>query len=525
MKTEVPTNGESQVFEGREHRRTDDATSDSTSESVATKRSEATSSNRPGPETSPQKSSSSILKKLRSRRTLIVIGVLLVVFVIIPRVFHAWHTVSTDDAYVNSYVTFVAPRVSGQVAQVLVDDNNRVKKGDVLVRLDPEPFQVQVAINQAAVDTAQANVVVAEATVRSQLGQARGLRFKLQHAIEDVDNQIALIRARVATWEQSKATQVLAEQEFERAKKLIAGKVTSKEEFDKSREQLDTAVARTKQALEDVYQARAVLGLPAQPPEGKDLTDVPKNLDQTFSSVREALGNLMQAAAQLGVVSSSWDLTPKQVVEEFYRRDPGGDINKIYADIIKNAPGLKQAKAQLERAQRDLDQAKLNLRYCTVVSEIDGVVTRRNVNPGNNVQVGQSLMAVRPLHDIWVDANFKETQLRNLRIGQQVDLEVDIYGGKHRFEGRISGFTNGTGSTLALLPPQNATGNFVKVVQRLPVRIDILNYDPDKVPLFVGLSVTPSVNLHSKPTGPNAGKFLQVTTPPVSDTASATTAK
>src|SRR6266436_551896 len=248
MKTEVPTNGESQVFEGREHRRTDDATSDSTSESVATKRSEATSSNRPGPETSPQKSSSSILKKLRSRRTLIVIGVLLVVFVIIPRVFHAWHTVSTDDAYVNSYVTFVAPRVSGQVAQVLVDDNNRVKKGDVLVRLDPEPFQVQVAINQAAVDTAQANVVVAEATVRSQLGQTRGLRFKLQHAIEDVDNQIALIRARVATWEQSKATQVLAEQEFERAKKLIAGKVTSKEEFDKSREQLDTAVARTKQA-------------------------------------------------------------------------------------------------------------------------------------------------------------------------------------------------------------------------------------------------------------------------------------
>jgi len=525
MKTEVPTNGESQVFEGREHRRTDDATSDSTSESVATKRSEATSSNRPGPETSPQKSSSSVLKRLRSRRTLIVVGALLVVFVIIPRVFHAWHTVSTDDAYVNSYVTFVAPRVSGQVARVLVDDNNRVKKGDVLVELDPEPFRVQVAIDQAAVDTAQANVVVAEATVRSQLGQTRGLRFKLQHAIEDVDNQIALIRARVATWEQSKATQVLAEQEFERAKKLIAGKVTSKEEFDKSREQLDTAVARTKQALEDVYQARAVLGLPAQPPEGKDLTDVPPDLDQTFSSVRQALGELMQSASQLGVVSSSYDLTPKQLIEEFYKRDPGGDINKIYADIIKNAPGLKQAQAQLERAERDLDQAKLNLRYCTVVSEIDGVVMRRNVNPGNNVQVGQSLMAVRSLGDIWVDANFKETQLRNLRIGQQVDLEVDMYGGKHRFEGRISGFTNGTGSTLALLPPQNATGNFVKVVQRLPVRIDILNYDPDKVPLFVGLSVTPSVNLHSKPTGPNAGKFLQVTTPPVSDTASATTAK
>jgi membrane fusion protein (multidrug efflux system) len=465
-------------------------------------------------------------RKRRLRTALIVIGAIIFVFVIIPKAFHAWHTVSTDDAYVNSYVTFVAPRVSGQVARVFVDDNNRVKEGDVLVELDPEPYRVQVAIKQAAVDTAQANVVVAQATVRSQLGQARGLRFKLQHAVEDVDNQIALIRARVATWEQRKATQVLAEQEFERAKKLIAGKVTSKEEFDQRREQLDTAVARTKQALEDVYQARAALGLPAQPPEGKDLSDVPSDLDQTFSSVRQALGELMQSASQLGVVTSSYDLTPKQLIEEFYKRDPGGDINKIYADIIKNAPELKQAQAQLERARRDLDEAKLNLRYCTVVSEIDGVVTRRNVNPGNNVQVGQGLMAVRSLRDTWVDANFKETQLRNLHIGQKVDLELDMYGGKHHFEGRISGFTNGTGSTLALLPPQNATGNFVKVVQRLPVRIDVLNYDPDKLPLFVGLSVTPSVDLHSKPTGPNAGKFLQdLMALPVSATASATPAK
>jgi len=171
----------------------------------------------------------------------------------------------------------------------------------------------------------------------------------------------------------------------------------------------------------------------------------------------------------------------------------------------------------LQEAQRDLDEAKLNLRYCTVLAEIDGVVTRRNVNPGNNVQVGQSLMALRSLRDIWVDANFKETQLRNLRIGQQVDLEVDMYGGKHRFEGRISGFTNGTGSTLALLPPQNATGNYVKVVQRLPVRIDLIDYDPDNVPLFVGLSVTPSVDLHSKPTGPNAGKYLQEVTTAASE--------
>ena len=290
-------------------------------------------------------------KKFRWRPALIVVGALLLVFVIVPRAFHAWHTVSTDDAYVNSYVTFVAPRVPGQVLRVLVDDNNRVKKGDVLVELDPEPYRVQVAIKQAAVDAAQANLVVAQATVRSQIGQARGLRFKLQHAIEDVDNQVALIRARVATWEQAKATQVLAQAEFERSKKLLATKVASVEEFDTRRKELDVANAQVKQALENVYQARAALGLPAQPAEGASLTDVPADLDQTFSSVRQALAELRQGAAQLGVTASSWNMTPKQLVEEFYRRDPGGDINKIYAEIIKTAPGLKQAEAKLDASR------------------------------------------------------------------------------------------------------------------------------------------------------------------------------
>ncbi len=445
----------------------------------------------------------------RWRKRLIIVALVVLLLLILPKAFRAWHTVSTDDAYVNSYVTFVAPRVTGQVARVLVEDNNRVKKGDALVELDPEPYQVQVAIKQAAVDSAQAELVSTQATVRGKIGQTRALRFKLEHAIEDVDNQVAVIRARVATWDQSKATQVLAQAEFDRAKKLLATKVASSEEFDQKRAQLDVANAQVKQSLESVYQARAALGLPSKPSGDGNLTDVPADLDQTFSSVREALGELMQSAAQLGVVASSWDFTPREVVAEFYRRDPGGDINRIYAEIIKTAPAIKQAEAGLMRAQRDLDEAKLNLRYCAIAAEIDGVITRRNVNPGNNVQVGQSLMAIRSLRDIWVDANFKETQLRNLRIGQHVALEADMYGGKVKFEGRISGFTFGTGSTLALLPAQNATGNFVKVVQRLPVRIDFTNYDPDKTPLFVGLSVTPAVDLWSKPTGPNAGKFLQ----------------
>jgi membrane fusion protein, multidrug efflux system len=452
-------------------------------------------------------------KRTRKRRRLpIIIGALvaaMLVIVGVPRIIRAFNSVSTDDAYVNGYLTFVAPRVSGQVARVLVDDNNRVKKGDVLVELDPEPYQVQVAIKQAAVDTAQANLVEAQANVRGLLGQARSNRYKLTRAIEDVDNQIALIRARVATWDQEKATLVLAQQEFDRAERLLATKVVSQEEYDQKLETLDVAKARVTQALENVLQARVVLGLPAQPPAGKNLADVPEDLDQTFSSVRQAQADLLQSAAQLGIVPSSYTLTPKQMLDEFYRRDPKGDLDKIYAEVIKNAPSLKQVQTNLMQAQRDLDQANLNLRYCTVFAEIDGVIARRNVNPGNNLQAGQSVMAIRSLRDIWIDANFKETQLRNLRIGQHVDLELDMYGGKHIFEGRISGFTYGTGSTLALLPAQNATGNFVKVVQRLPVRIDLVNYDPDKLPLIVGLSVTPTVDLRIPPTGPNAGKFLQ----------------
>jgi membrane fusion protein (multidrug efflux system) len=197
------------------------------------------------------------------------------------------------------------------------------------------------------------------------------------------------------------------------------------------------------------------------------------------------------------------------MVEQFYKRDPKGDIDRIYAQLLKDAPAVKQAEANLLRAEKNLADAELNLRYTKVLAEVDGVVTRRNVNPGNNVVVGQSLMALRPIDDIWIDANFKETQLANIRIGQPVTIEADMYGRHETFKGRVSGFTMGTGSTLALLPPQNATGNFVKVVQRLPVRIDLIDYDPKRAPLFPGLSVTPRVHFREAATGPNAGQFLQ----------------
>jgi membrane fusion protein (multidrug efflux system) len=421
----------------------------------------------------------------------------------------ALNTVSTDDAYVNGHVTFVAPRVPGQVAEVLVDDNYRVKKGDLLVRLDREPYQVQVAIKQAAVDVAETNLKEAEAQVRALVAQARANRFKLEHAIEDVDNQIANLRAAVATLHSRKASLVLAEANLKRGEVLAPSGSISKEDLDQRRQTAQVDQAVVDQALEQVYAIRVSLGLKAQPGEGHELTEVPPDLDQNFSTVREALGDLLQSASQFGYQPSTWNATPKQAIEQFYKQDPEGNLDRIYARLIPEAPAIKQAEAKLDEARRDLDQAKLNLRYCDVTSDIDGVVTRRDVNSGNNVQAGQSLMAVRSLTEIWIDANFKETQLANLRIGQRVRCEVDMYGSRKEFEGRITGFTFGTGETLALLPPQNATGNFVKIVQRLPVRIELTNYDPNKEPLFVGLSVTPYVYYKEPATGPHAGDVLQ----------------
>jgi membrane fusion protein, multidrug efflux system len=426
----------------------------------------------------------------------------------IPWVQTTLNTVSTDDAYVNSHVTFVAARVRGQVARVLVDDNYRVRKGDLLVQLDKEPFQIAVAVKKAAVDTATAELVVAKAKVRGLEAEAWSERWKLQHAYEDVDNQVALLRAKVAGLDKSQAQLALAQLDFDRAAKLVVTNDTPRSEYDRRQAILLSARADVVAARADIRQIRASLGLPTATDE-ENLGQVPPDLDQTFSSVLQAQANLIQSAAQLGVVHSVEE-KPKQMVEGFLKE---GDVNSTFARLAADAPDVKQAEAELEVAKRDLDQAELDLRYCDVIAEIDGVITRRNVNPGDNIQVGQALMAIRSLRDIWVDANFKETQLGDLRIGQPVDLYVDMYGGRNVFEGRISGFTEGTGSTLALLPPENATGNFVKVVQRLPVRIDLENYDPDKNPLFVGTSVVPYVLFKEPPTGPDAGKFLQTSAP------------
>jgi len=430
-------------------------------------------------------------------------------YFLVPLVNTALNTVSTEDAYVNGDATFVAPRVSGQVMKVLVSDNNRVKKGDLLVQLDKEPYQVQLALKRAAVRVAEVNVAAAESAALGLEAQLGAQRWKLQNASEQVDAQVALLRSQVAALRSQEAILNKARADFKRAAALLPTHAVSQSDYDQSEQQLRVAAAAVTQAQEAIAQTRVSLGLAAQPETGKSLSDVPPDLNQTFSSVRAALAQCMLTMTLLGQPMPPTDLTPNKALEEFRQLGKKGDIDQILKDLVPKMPAVLQAKAGLETARHDLELAELNLRYCDIVSEIDGVVTGKNVNPGNAVQAGQALMAVRSLKEIWIDANFKETQLANLRIGQRVRCEVDMYGSRGEFEGRITGFTMGTGQTLSLLPAQNATGNFVKIVQRLPVRVELTDYDSEKAPLFVGLSVTPYVYYKEPPTGPHAGEILQ----------------
>lgn len=427
-----------------------------------------------------------------------------------PLADRALTTVTTDDAYVQGYYTLVAPRVPGQVTRVKVEDNNRVKVGDVLLELDPTPNQKIVDVKKAAVSVAEADLTAALAQVEATQALARSQRWKLQAAIDQIDNQIVLVKARVAVLRSREALRTDAKADLDRDKTLLDKGTLSQQVYDKSLADYRVAASQAIQALEDVTAARAFLGLPPKPADSPDLGVVPPDLNQTHPTVRQALADLVQSLTQLGYPIPPIQDTPKQFLAALDKFADGGSTAALLKGLTESAPGVKQARTKLAQARSDLAEAELNLGYCTVTAAIDGVITRRNVNPGNNLTAGQSVMAIRSLDQIWVEANFQETSLDYLAIGQPVDLEVDMYGSKKKFFGRITGFTYGTGQTLALLPPQNATGNFVKVVQRLPVRIDLVGYDPNSEnPLFAGLSVVPYVRYKAAPTGPDAGKRLQ----------------
>ena len=502
-------------FMSREENRSSSGTEDDSAEGVPPMKGATLADSAPSPAqtATPSEPERSDGHRSKRRRWALkggagIVALAVALYIAIPATMRAFNTISTDDAYVNGHVTFVASRVTGQVTKVMVDDNNTVHRGDLLVELDKQPYKVQVEVKQAALARAQADLLAAKALARGSLALARSKRWQLQQAMEEVHNQVALLVAKVADLGSRKAVLTRAQAEFDRAKRLLPTGAMSREDYERRQEAVSVAEAQVKVALENVYQIRDALGLPANPAKGESLAQVPSDLDQTFSAVLQAQADLIQTAAQLGILHS-FEETPQQMLDEFMKQAPHGDIDLLFAQLTEKAPQVKQAEAKIQQAQSDLEEAQLNLGYCDVVAEIDGVITRRNVNPGNNVEVGQGLMAIRSLREVWVDANFKETQLSGLRIGQRADLYVDMYGKRHIFKGRISGFTIGTGSTLALLPPQNATGNFVKVVQRLPVRIELTDYDPAKAPLFIGLSVVPYVYYKEPPTGPNAGKILQ----------------
>jgi membrane fusion protein (multidrug efflux system) len=338
----------------------------------------------------------------------------------------------------------------------------------------------------------------------------------LKLTMDHVTEGIAKLKASLATREKTKAQRALAEAELRRAKNLLQSNSGTQQVVDQREAAYQVAVATEIEAHEQVHLARAALGLPAVPPPGQELDDVPKDWPQKAPAARAALAELINVAVKIGLQVPPIEEDPDTVYKNFVKSAPGGDLDSYLNQLVKKSPAVQLARAGWDQASHVLDQAKLDLRDTKIRAEISGFIGHRIANPGNRVSACQGLMALRPLGDIWIDANFKETQIGALKIGQAVEIRADAYPNRV-YRGRISGFSSGTGASTALLPPENATGNFVKVVQRLPVRIDLVDGNPTDAPLFVGLSVEPFVKVTEPPTGPFAGQRLQHSVQPTPD--------
>jgi len=388
----------------------------------------------------------------------------------------------TDDAYVRGDITPLSAQIEGDVRRVPVDDFQRVKKGEVLVEIEDDDYRARVA-------QAEADLQAAKAEARGIEAEARSRRWKLQRAVEDLDNQIALLHARVAALEKSKAALTLAQIDFSRAKQLLGTPAESRQEYDRAQKALSTADAQVNEALAQVYQARVSLGLPAQPSSGEDLGQVPPDLDETFSSVLEAQADLIQSAAQLGVVHS-FDQSPKQMLDEFAKQ---GDIDRYFAKLTTEAPAVKQAEAKL-------DLAKINLGYTRITAPAGGEVSERDVRAGQYVHAGTQVIAVVP-DNVWVVANYKETQLTHVAIGQRAEIRVDTFPGI-AINAIVDSIAPASGAQFSLLPPDNATGNFTKVVQRIPVKLRISPDNPLAGKLRPGMSVVATILTDTTPPPP-----------------------
>jgi membrane fusion protein (multidrug efflux system) len=362
---------------------------------------------------------------------------------------HSTYTEDTDDAQVNGHLIQVSTRINGQVLKVDVAENQLVKAGDTIAELDPRDYQVAVENAQAALASAEANAAAANVNVPittvntgSNLRSAGADVSGTQAGVAQAEQQLKAAHARV-TQAQANHTKALAD--LERYRPLVAKDVISKQQYD-------AAVAAEDATRASVADARASEQAASQ---GVQVT-----------RDRETQAQAMLKYAQTG---------PQQVAAQSAR--------------------ARQALAQVAQAQAQLDQAKLNLSYTKVVAPVAGIITRKSVELNQNVAAGQNLLTLVSLEDLWVTANFKETQLKHMAAGQSVEIRVDATG--KDYHGRITQIGGATGSVLSLFPPENATGNYVKVVQRVPVRVDFTNLAQEDANhlLRPGLSVEPKVRV------------------------------
>ena len=385
----------------------------------------------------------------KSRKGIIFLVIVVVAIVAAGLWWRSTFSEDTDDAQVNGHLIQVSARIAGQVTKDYVDENQKVNAGDPIVDLDPRDYQVAVENAEAQLANAQANAAAANVNVPltsintgSTLSSSEADVSASSAGVSQAQQQLVGAQASVA---QAQANLTKANADLERYKPLVAKDVISKQQFDAAvaaadgaKAALDNAVAAQSAASDAVRAARD----------------------------REAQSKAQHKAAETG---------PQQVEVQSAR--------------------AKAAKAQVEQAQAQLDQAKLNLSYCKITAPEAGIITRKSVEIQQNVAAGQNLLTLVSLNGLWITANFKETQLKHMSPNQPVEIEVDATG--KTYSGKITQIGGATGSVLSLFPPENATGNYVKVVQRIPVRIDFTNLqqeDPDQA-LRPGLSVEPKVRI------------------------------
>ena len=384
-----------------------------------------------------------------NRRGIIVVVVVVLVLVAAGLWWHSTFTENTDDAQVNGHLIQVSSRISGQVLKVDVEENQVIKAGDTIAELDPRDYQVAVENAEAALASAQANAAAADVNVPittvntgSNLTSADANLSGSQAAVEQAQQQLEAAHARVA---QAQANFTKAQADLERYKPLVEKDVISKQQFDAAVAAADAAKA----ALSDARHSEQAAG----------------------DGVRVARERESQALAGLKFAQTG----PQQVAAQSAR--------------------ARQALAQVQQAQAQLDMARLNLSYTKIVAPVAGIITRKSVEINQNVAAGQNLLTLVSLEGLWVTANFKETQLKHMAAGQPVEIEVDATG--KTYHGKVTQIGGATGSVLSLFPPENATGNYVKVVQRVPVRVDFTDLageDPSHL-LRPGLSVEPKVRV------------------------------